>query len=290
MPALSIVIAAWNGADSLERCLQSLGCDNAEVIVAANRAIPETLREQFPRVRFLSLPETAIVPELRTAGVLESTGDIVALTEDHCRFGQGWRQQVRKAHEGGGCAIGGPVENASVERALDWAVYFYDYGKFMPPIRPGPAGELSGANVSYKRAALMAESESFRNGFFEPAVHRALVQRHGGLYLSSNAVIYHNKSYRLGEAVQQAYHLARGYAALRVQHAAAWRRILFVLGSPLLFPLLPSRVIGSILRKGRRRKELLRSLPYLILLTASWAWGEFRGYLAGEGSSKGRWK
>ena len=65
MPALSIVIAAWNGADSLERCLQSLGCDDAEVIVAANRAIPETLREQFPRVRFLSLPETAIVPELR---------------------------------------------------------------------------------------------------------------------------------------------------------------------------------------------------------------------------------
>lgn len=289
---LSIVIAAWNGDAALRLCLASLGeasCQT-EVIVAANSAIPGALEGQFPQVRFLLQSHTATVPELRSAGVLASSGDIIALTEDHCRFGPHWSEQVVLAHEDPAPAIGGPIENLRVERALDWAVYFYDYGKFMLPIQPGPARELSGANVSYKRAALMAEAECFRGGFFEPVVHGALIARHGGLFLDARPIVHHDKSYRFGEAIRQAYHLARSYAARRVLPSGAARRLVLAAGAPVLFVLLPARVIYGVWKKKRRIKELTRSLPCLLLLTGSWAWGEICGYIGGEGTSGGQWR
>ena len=44
------------------------------------------------------------------------------------------------------------------------------------------------------------------------------------------------------------------------------------------------------LRKRRLILQLIRSLPYLLLLTASWSAGEFSGYLAGAGESASEWK
>lgn len=291
-PRLSIVIAAWNGADALGRCLESLGNVSAEteVIVVSNSSLREAFESQFPQVRFLRQKDTATVPELRTSGVLTSSGGIIAVTEDHCRFAPHWSEQVVLAHEDPAPAIGGPVDNLRVDRALDWAVYFYDYGKFMPPVDEGPARELSGANVSYKRAPLMAEAECFRGGFFEPFVHQAMIERHGGLRLDSRPVVFHDKGYRFGEAVQQAYHLAKSYAAKRVRHTGKLRRWTLAVGAPVLFILLPARIIGTVWRKKQRIKELIRSLPYLLVLTGSWALGEIRGYFVGEGASANRWR
>lgn len=288
---LSMVIAAWNGAEALERCLDSLGRWSAvtEIVVAANCAIPDSLAARFSRVRFLSLSAAAVVPELRSAGILASSGEIIALTEDHCRCRPGWSEEIVRAHDDSAPAIGGPVENARIERALDWAVYFYDYGKFMPPVDTGPAHELSGANSSYKRSALMAEVNCFRDGFHEPVVHAAL-EKHGGLRLDARLTVDHDKTYRLGPAMRQAYHLARSYAARRVQETGLATKWLLTLASPILFLLLPARVIGAILRKRRRIGALARCLPYLLLLTESWAWGEIHGYAAGAGKSDRFWR
>jgi hypothetical protein len=44
------------------------------------------------------------------------------------------------------------------------------------------------------------------------------------------------------------------------------------------------------LRKRRLILQLIRSLPYLLLLTASWSAGEFCGYLAGAEKSPSEWK
>jgi hypothetical protein len=290
---LSIVIAAWNGNASLERCLRSLGDDaraaDTEVIVVANFE-PEKLAGEFPFVCWIKMPAGTTVPELRTAGIFRSTGEIVALAEDHCTFGERWCAEVKKAHESPHAAIGGSVENASTQRALDWAVYFFDYGKFMPPMRAGVARALSGANVSYKQPALMEVESSFRSGFHEAVTHAEIVKRGYAIYLAPAVVVYHHKNYKIKPATTLAYHLARSYAGKRVGGASALRRVLFVLGSPALIVLLPARVIAGILSKKRHIGALVRSLPHLLLLTSSWSWGEFRGYLGGEGRSTSQWK
>ncbi len=289
---LSIIIAAWNGTDALRRCLESLGnvSSETEVIVVSNFSLGQALVRQFPQVLFLPLKHSTTVPQLRSAGILTSSGGIIAITEDHCRFAPHWSEQVVLAHDDPSPAIGGPVDNLRTDRSLDWAVYFYDYGKFMPPLEEGPARELSGANVSYKRAALMAESDCFSGGFFEPFVHQAMIERHGGLRLDARPVVFHDKGYRFGEAVQQAFHLAKSYAARRVRHTSRVRRWILAAGAPVLFVLLPVRILTTVWPKQRYIKELIWSLPCLLVLTGSWAWGELCGYFLGEGASGSRWR
>ena len=158
-PKLSIVIAAWNNASSLTDCLSSLkeqvGVEETEVFVMSNYdGGSEEMKRQFPFAQFVRLHDEATVPELRAQGILRSTGKIVALLEDHCTFDENWRVEIEKAHELSYAAVGGAVENGKRQKPLDWAVYFYDYGKYMLPDRARVVATLSGANVSYKREVL----------------------------------------------------------------------------------------------------------------------------------------
>lgn len=271
MIRLSIVIAAWNGAASLERCLRSLRDrdEDTEVIVAANFDAPEV-----PGTQLIRMPSGTSVPELRTAGILRAQGELVALTEDLCELGDAWIRVIRKAHEGPCAAIGGPVESA-VERDLDWAVYFYDYNRFMPPLRAGPADSLCGCNVSYKRAALMAAQAGFQDGLFEPFTHAEIVKNGGQLCLAPEMIVHYVKRDTPKQAIAQAYSAARSYAARR----PVGSRALYAAGALVLPVLLPARVIARTVGKPRRLGTLARSLGWLLLLTTAWSWGEFRGYL-----------
>jgi GT2 family glycosyltransferase len=292
---LSVVIAAWNGQASLERCLRSLRRDSlseTEVIVASNfdGATEAMLRDHFPDVRYVAMPVGTTVPRLRAEGIRYSTGEIVALAEDHCTFDRDWCAELKRAHQQPCAAIGGAVENASVGRALDWAVYFYDYGKFMLPLGAGRTEALSGNNVSYKRTALQQVESAFQEGVFEPFLHAELVRHGHSLYLAPSMVVYHQKLYHAGDATVKAYHLARSYAAKRVAAASQLKRSAFVAGSLFLPFLLPVRIVLRTLGKRRLILKLIRCLPYLLLLTGSWAFGEFCGYLTGAGNSETVWK
>ena len=48
-------------------------------------------------------------------------------------------------------------------------------------------------------------------------VHEALRRDGRSLYLAPDAIVYHDKRYRLGETLVRSFHLARSYAALRIE-------------------------------------------------------------------------
>ena len=289
---LSIVIAAWNGNESLRQCLASLKkqTDRAgvEVIVASNFAVSESGTDVTIRIRLLD--EKATVPEIRRDGIALADGKIVALVEDHCIFDENWCKEIKKAHESADAVIGGSVENASADRALDWAVYFYDYGKYMLPAGPGVVDALSGLNLSYKRAALDEISATYQNGFFETTVNDELKRRGHALRLWPAAIVYHNKTYEFKRAVGHCYHLARSYAAQRISGVSIPKRMLFAAFSLVLPVLLPGRIVLTTLKKGRNIIALMRSLPFIILLMFIWSYGEFCGYFLGEGKSALEWR
>jgi glycosyltransferase involved in cell wall biosynthesis len=293
---LSIVIAAWNGGSLLQQCLESLKeqgqAGDTEVIVVSNDdgRSQEMLKLQFPFVKHVSLPPDTTVPVLRAAGVARSNGEIVTLLEDHCSLDARWCAEIKKAHELPYAVIGGPIENTSPHKSLNWAVYFYDYGKYMLPAEAQVVGSLSGMNVSYKRAVLAEVEHLFREGFFEVFVHEELERRGHALYLTPAAIVYLKKDYALGSTLVQFYHQARCFASKRVSKAALAKRIAFGVGAVLLPVLLPTRIIARTVRKRRHLKQLFTSLPCLVLLMTSWGAGEFCGYLFGEGSSGEKWK
>lgn len=292
-PKLSIVIAAWNGAASLRQCLESLreqaAVADTEVIVAAN--FPSAGDEaSFSNLSALTFPAGTTVPTLRASGIAAARGEIIALTEDHCLFDPQWCAEIRKAHELPYSVIGGSVENAGGQRTVDWAVYFYDYGRYMPPNPAGETGSLSGINVSYKRAALEEVRHSYSGGFFEVFVHGELRGRGHRLYMAPAAIVYHNKAYRFGSSFVQCFHLARSFAGRRLAWAGLPRRIIYASGALLLPVLLPARIVARVLAKGHHLSKLLLALPCIVVLMTSWSCGEFVGYLFGEGASAGKWR
>lgn len=293
---LSVVIAASNDRASLERCLTSLGgqgqASDTEILVVSNydQGTAEMLRTQFPHVKHVGLPEDATVPLLRTAGISRAQGEIVALLEDHGALDDRWCAEIKKAHELPYAIIGGAIENRSPDRPLNWAVYFYDYGNYMLPGQPGVVGSLSGMNVSYKRHVLVEIEDRFREGFFETFIHEELKQRGYALYWAPSAVVYHQKDYEFDETFAQFCHLARSFAAKRILNASLARRLGFTAGAVLLPIALTGRIAARTVRKKSHVRQLLRALPWLLLLMGSWGAGEFCGYLAGEGASWGKWK
>jgi glycosyltransferase involved in cell wall biosynthesis len=292
---LSIIIAAWNNASLLRQCLASLEkqTDKAaiETIVVSNFATDSLENEFSAAARFFRLPETAIVPQLRSQGVKLARGEIIALLEDHCFFDERWSEEIKKAHaETSRAAVGGSVENASLENALDWAVYFYDYGKYMLPNRAGASASLSGINVSYKRALLAEIAEIYRDGFYETFVNEELKKRNHQLIMQPAAIVYHNKNYETSEAARHCYHLARSFAAQRVADVSFLKRAVYAMVSLILPILLPARIVSNVVNKGRNIGQLMRALPILFALMLIWSYGELCGYLLGEGKSSAQWR
>jgi GT2 family glycosyltransferase len=290
---LSVVVAAWNGPAFLRECLRSLAGQigpGGEIVIAANfeeNGI-EDLVQTSPFVHFFCF-QGATVPELRTRGIEKSHGEIVALLEDHCVVGEGWAKEIQKAIELSYPVVGGCVENAS-SGSLNWAVYFYDYGKYMLPDRARVVDSLSGNNVAYKREALARIRDQYRRGFYETFVHQELQRRGCDLYLTPSAVIYHTKRYALRSSILESYHHGRSFAARRFAKAGLVERTTRGAASLLLPALLPLRIVTRTLQKKRHLKELMRAMPNLLLLTTAWSYGEFRGCVSGEGASAGRWK
>jgi GT2 family glycosyltransferase len=160
----------------------------------------------------------------------------------------------------------------------------------MLPCAAGAVPALSGMNVSYKSSALASIRRIFREEFFETFVNEHLKEQGYELYLQPAAIVYHQKKYQLGEAFKQCYHLARSFAARRVHNSSHARRASFMIGSLALPVLLPLRIFLTVMRKKRHLKEMLLSLPLLITLMGSWSFGEFCGYLLGEGASAEAWR
>ncbi|MGH9839344.1 MAG: glycosyltransferase family 2 protein [Blastocatellia bacterium] len=293
---LSVVIAASNGPSSLRRCLESLNEEakeeEIEIITVSNYDLgaDPSIETNYPHVKFISLPAGTTVPELRTRGIARSSGKIIALIEDHCLVDRQWSSEITRAHELPYPAIGGSVENQSCSHLLDWAVYFYDYGKYMPPNRAGAADALPGNNATYKRSALDQIQESYRDGFYETFVNEELKGRGETLYLAPAAIVYHRNSYELRKMLAQFHHHARAYAGKRAASAGLLKRLAMAAGSPALPAVLTTRIALRTLSKHRRQKELWLSLPYIFALMTSWASGEICGYLLGAGDSARHWK
>ncbi len=288
------MIVSPNNEALLAKCLESLagqrGQAVTEVIVVSNDwGAGAAVAARFPGVRHVSTPRGTTVPAMRAIGIRQSTGEIVALAEDHGYFGDGWVSAMVAAHDEGHAIVGGAVENDSGQRALDWAVYFYDYGRYMLPQGAGVLPGLSGNNVSYRRSLLEREQESLRNGLYEAFLHERLKGEGHALYFTPSAIVFHNKHYMFGTALTQCFHFGRSYGGMRVAGAPATKRVLYAAASLGLPILLPLRIALRTLRRKRHRLQLLRAFPYLAALMCGWAAGELVGYLSGEGDSARHW-
>jgi hypothetical protein len=285
---LAVVVASVNGLPYLADCLGALDrhCPEAEVIVAdwTDSATRAVVRDRWPRVRLLSFDEPMAVPELRAAGIAEATASHVAVIEDHCVVGPGWAGRILADHAGGHPVVGGGVRNGATSRIRDWAAFLCEYSEHMEPVPDGPVASLPGMNVSYDRRALAAIDQLLREGYWESWLHPQLQRDGFGLWSDAKLVLDHVKDFGVREFASQRYHYARSHAGIRNAELGA-RRAVYLLGSPLLVPLLYFRIARNVLRRRTHRRELLAATPLLLVYLGVWSYGEAVGYAFGGGRS-----
>ncbi|MCZ6765657.1 MAG: glycosyltransferase [bacterium] len=290
-PKLSVVIACVNGLPSIAECLTALrsqrSADKAEVVVACccTDDTPDYIERHFPGVILLRFDERLSIPKLRALGVARASGDIITITEDHCMAPENWFEEIIKAHDSDYSAIGGAVENGSVSRIRDWAVYLCEYSDMMAPIPDGEVGGIAGNNASYKRAVFKKVDDEVASNSWEFFLHEEM-RRSGVKFLSvPGIVVYHKKEFGFLYFLAQRFHYSRSFAGMRSARLSTAKRIFYVFASPLLPPLMMWRITRSILRKKRHYREFVLSLPLLAAFMMSYGIGEFAGYLAGGGNS-----
>lgn len=296
-PGLSVVVALISGKKGdLDRCLAALDPQGAaqEIIVPWDEPCADVtqLASKYPRVRFLFADDldTAAAragdsrehhDTLRTIGLRAARGRAVALTEDHAVASDTWCADMLRLldeHPQVG-AIGGAVDCRS-EKLLNHAVYYCDFGRYQNPLPEGPATYVSDSNVAYRREALSAVADAWKDDYHETMVHWALAEAGYELWLTPASQVWQARTgLTLGSALNERYVWGRSFAGTRARGVPATKRLVYLAFSFVLPFLLTARIVRGALARKRGLGRFLFALPIVFLLQAVWAWGEFVGYL-----------
>lgn len=295
-PLLSIIIANANGQPEIAVCLAALEkqrANGAVEVIVVEQAGSETapaLHRQFTWVRSVLVDQGNSIPEMLVSGLACSQGGIVAILEDHEVILPGWCEAVLAAHRAypEAAAIAGPIDNGCDGRIIDWATFFCEYCRFMPPVQAGATESIPGNNVAYKRWALEGSlPEDLARGFWENTLHPDLLLRGCQFRMEPGLRVSHQKRIGFFEYLGQRYHYSRSYAGSLTHDRSLLFRIAYSVACTVLPAILLKRILSCGFTKHRFRKELVLSIPLLIGFTTIWAFGEMVGSLFGPGQSLG---
>jgi hypothetical protein len=290
-PQLSVVVPSVNGYSDLSVCLTALCGEQQDIrleILVVERCgddVRRQLERAFPGVHVLPVAPTVTIPEMRALAFRVASAPAVAVIEDHVIVPPGWARQLLTALGDGTRVVGGAVENLATTTVLDWAAFLCEYSHCLPPLPAGPAEWLTGNNVVYPLAMLRRHADVIDAGKWENHLHDALKRDGVELVCCPEIVVGHKKHYTFSEYLSQRYLYARSYAGARVAGSSLTTRAAFGMAALALPPLLFYRTIVRVLRKGRHRSLLVRSLPLICTFVVAWGWGEFVGYWRGPGNS-----
>jgi hypothetical protein len=281
-------------AGCLEALAGQVGAPPLEIIVPYPASLTgmEEIRRRFPGVVLLPCADLKTYTgrggsrehhdELRACGLAVARGDLLGLVEDHVRPDPHWAAAMTEMHRGPYAAVVGAMDN-SVDRALNWAVYFCDFGKYQNPLPEGEAWTTSDANTVYKRAALESIRPLWQDRFQEAVATAALLAANHKLAQSPRAIIYqHRTGLRLWPAMKERFIWARSYAIGRSKTLKTWKRLVYAMLTPILPPLLLYRMGRNVVRRRRYVGTFARAFPLTSLLALSWSVGELCGYLGGN--------
>jgi hypothetical protein len=298
-PVLSIVVVIVSdtteraSAAHLGRCLDALAkqvdAPPFEVIVPHLPQVADLdrVRGRFPWVTFLTADDVTARAGgrehhdvLRSRGLAAARGDVIGLLEDHARPDPGWCASVMSAHGGPHAAIGGAIENG-VERPLNWAVYYCDFGRYQNPVPAGETPFASDANTTYKRQALERVRPVWQESFREVVVNGALKNLDATIALDPRIVVYQNRvGLTLRTALRERFVWGRSYAATRRALLPLTKRLFYAVLSPLLPAVLFLRMAKTSNERGSLR-TFVPAIPLTLLLLVTWSAGEGMGYLFG---------
>ena len=298
---LSVLVTVVDGGETLVRCLNALAAQldgpDLEVIVPWDESLtgmPE-IALRFADVRFLAMGRVPtarpaasasgqheLFDRRRAAGLAIATGDLIAILEDRGAPRPDWAKTMAALHDRlPHAVVGGAIENGR-DAVLNWAVYFCDFGRYHLPFAPGPRPYVSDVNIGYKRRAIDATADLWRERYHETTVHWALQRAGETLYLTPDLVVdQFRDDLRLGSLLGERFAWGRLFAYTRARETGPARRAVLGVLAPLLPALLFVRHARTQLAAPTRSRFILAS-PVVLVLLIAWSLGEALGYVTGR--------
>ena len=298
---LSVVVTIVDGGATLERCLTALATQTEapplEILVPHDDSVSgiAPLAVRFPSMRFLplgSLPtrypamspggQHELFDRRRSAGLRAATGDLVAILEDRGAPARDWARTAVRLHGSlPHAVIGGAVDNG-VDRTLNWAVFFCDFGRYQPPLEAGPRDYVTDVNVCYKRRALEATRALWSERYHETTVHWQIQRSGETLYLTPELLVSQARDgLRLGALLGERLSWGRLFAYTRARERPVGARLALAALAPALPFLLLARQLRLQLGKPTLGRWIVAA-PAALLLLVAWSAGEMAGYMTGK--------
>lgn len=285
-PHLSVVIASYNAAATIERCLRSLEQQEAtvpfEVVVvdSSTDGTADLVARRFPRVRLLRERRRRFPGDARNVGVAHVRADVIAFTDADCFVAPTWVARVLEAHaRWPDPVIGGAVENGNPDSTVGWAYYLFEFNRWLPCGAARVLPDIPTTCLTVKRW-LLDEVGPFVEGTYSSDTvfnWRAAALGHRPLFVPDIRVSHVNPT-GVRELLRRKTFHGRCFARLRCveQRWPAWRRLVHAAGSPLLPGLLMARMLRAV-RGTPERRHFVRVSPLLLCAAIAWSAGELIG-------------
>jgi len=285
-PTLSAIVISQNDIDRIEEVMDAVVRQKVnqpfEVILvnSGNDGTAELVRERYPEVRVIHLPEPALPGKARNDGLKVARGDYVTFVGSHIVVPSYSLQNRIDAHEKGYAMVTGSVLNGTRTWA-GWASYFLDHWVALPN-RPSDQLGAPPSRCSYMRGPLMAIGgfpEDRRVGE-DTVVNNKLFALGHKAYRSSKVECIHRSPCRNPFILlQHHYQRGRGFGRILWEYPGPaktlkfrYRRIRWLVTKYPAGRIF--RITESVLRWGKpMRRYFVLSLPLVVAGTLSAALG-----------------
>jgi hypothetical protein len=296
-PEMSVVVVSLDSYERIRLTIAALRAQTAKrrleiVIVAPSRDVlnlDEADLREFFSFQIVEVGAIRSTGGAIAAGFQKAHAPVVAYAEEHSYPFPTWAEALLLAHRKPWAAVGAAIVNANPGTIISWANLFTDFGPSVEPALAGVTSHLAWHHTSYKRELLSGyETEQLQNYLeTEGFLHQALQDRGYQLYFEPAAKSNHVNVSTIFSLIRCEFVGGRLYGAARVRHHK-WskaRRLLYILGSPLIPALRLRRTLREVQGAGQFKRLFPRILPSMVTALVAHCLGEISGYAFGAGDA-----
>jgi hypothetical protein len=215
---------------------------------------------------------------------------VVAFLEEHVWTLPGWGEALLEAHRGPWAGIGPQVELGNPGIAQCDTTFALTYALFAPPQTEGEAAWIAGHNSSYRRAVLLAFGDQLEDLLKLDNLLMARLRADGHrLAAMPQAQVAHLNEAEVRSLARAYFHYHRmfGEARARTFHWSWWRRLAYIVLTPVMpfyFLVRYSRLLWR--RDSPWWRQVVRRLGSTLSVQGAGAVGQALGLLFGPGDSE----
>ena len=292
-PELSVILVTDTYARvevAIESWRTQSAADRIELVLITPYV--EELRSQTEAIsgfHSIQVVHTASIDSLAPArgiGVRHATAPYVFIAETHAYPDRELAATVIKALSGQWSVVVPGFTNANPEWTLSRAGFLSDYGAWLKDLPPGATDRTPSYNAGFRRSVLLEFGDRLDHAItFGDELYLGLKERGHKACFNPAVTINHVNLRRIGPWLHERFLAGVLIGGYRSARWSWFRRIAYAGGSPLIAFVILSRVQSGVREATRREPKPVLTTMAIVLGAFVKAAGEFRGYLAGTGTT-----